>query len=69
MACITILVNNVRYEMDETTTIEALLATLKLDASQMAVARNGELLPRHRYPHTVLSEGDAITTIPAVAGG
>jgi sulfur carrier protein len=35
----------------------------------LAVAVNGEVVPRHRWPETPLQEGDSVEILTAVQGG
>jgi sulfur carrier protein len=51
--------------------IRALLGVLGLDAAGrgLAVARNGEVVPRGAWETTVLAPGDRIEIVGAVQGG
>jgi len=62
-------VNGKPMEADPGITVEALLARLGLPPRRLAVAVNGEVLPRSEHPAQFLREGDEIEVIQAVAGG
>jgi sulfur carrier protein len=62
-------VNGKPMETDPGITVEALLARLALPPRRLAVAVNGEVLPRSEHPAQILREGDEIEVIQAVAGG
>ena len=62
-------VNGKSLETDPGITVEDLLARLALPPRRLAVAVNGEVLPRSEHPAQVLCEGDEIEVIQAVAGG
>ncbi|MCP3919624.1 MAG: sulfur carrier protein ThiS [bacterium] len=50
-------------------TLEALLATLELGESRVAVAINRDIVPRTRYAKVLLADGDRIEILEAVGGG
>jgi sulfur carrier protein len=62
-------VNGKPMEADPGMTVEALLARLSFPPRRLAVAVNGEVLPRSEHPAQILREGDEIEVIQAVAGG
>ena len=47
----------------------ALLDRLSLSGKRVAVEKNGEIVPRSRYPETSLSDGDQLEIVVAVGGG
>jgi sulfur carrier protein len=49
--------------------VAQLLQMLDLSGKRVAVERNGEIVPRSRYPSTLLTEGDALEIVVAVGGG
>ncbi len=61
-------VNGDDYEIEEPATVADLLARLEL-AGRVAVAVNGEVVPRPRHPERELRAGDEVEVIHAVAGG
>ncbi|HET9234510.1 MAG TPA: sulfur carrier protein ThiS [Candidatus Eisenbacteria bacterium] len=62
-------VNGKSYEADPGSTVDALLRALALPHSRVAVAVNGHVSPKSEHALRVLSEGDEIEVIQAVAGG
>ncbi|OBI57786.1 thiamine biosynthesis protein ThiS [Mycolicibacterium fortuitum] len=65
---ITITVNNETLEVDEQTTIEALLETRGFPDKGIAVALDWSVLPRSEWDRT-LSEGARVEVVTAVQGG
>ena len=62
-------VNGESRTLDDETTITALLETLEIDRRQVAVAINGEVVPRTEHDRTVLRDADAIEIVRMVGGG
>ena len=62
-------VNGKPAELDEPTTVAELVTERAQDARRVAVARNGEVVPRSAWATTTLAEGDAVEVLAAVAGG
>lgn len=62
-------VNGAAGELDEGTTVAALVQERAADARRVAVARNGEVVPRSAWERTRLEEGDAVEVLAATAGG
>ena len=50
-------------------TLAELVASLGLEGKRIAVARNGEIVPRSRYAETPLAPGDRLEIVGAVGGG
>jgi len=65
----TITVNGDRRDIADGSTVGALIAQLGLRPDGMAVARNGDVVPRTAIDAVVLAYGDTIEIIVAVAGG
>jgi thiamine biosynthesis protein ThiS len=65
----TITLNGERHELSQPLTVDALLASLELDARRVAVEHNRSILKRHRYPEVVIDEGDTIEIVNFVGGG
>lgn len=61
--------NGEAVELDEGATLDDLLTRLGLGAKWVVVERNGEPVPRRNTTTTVLSEGDRLELVRAVAGG
>jgi thiamine biosynthesis protein ThiS len=64
-----ITVNGQAREIDEGSTVAALLETLGLDPRQLAVERNLELVPRKEHAATRLGAGDRVEVVTLVGGG
>lgn len=46
-----------------------LVGALDLAGKRIAIERNGEIVPKSRYPDTRLSDGDRLEVVVAVGGG
>ena len=66
---ITLSVNGQSRAIDPGITLAALLDELSLSGKRVAVEKNGEIVPRSRYPETPLAEGDQLEIVVAVGGG
>ncbi len=66
---ITLSVNGQSRAIDPGVTLAALLEELSLGGKRVAVEKNGEIVPRSRYPDTPLAEGDQLEIVVAVGGG
>lgn len=54
---------------DQVTSIQALLTHLDLDGRPVAIAKNGEIVPRGEHDQIYIKAGDAIEIVHAVGGG
>lgn len=54
---------------DESASVATLLAAQAVNPQGVAVALNGAVLPRSRWPETPLNEGDELHLFTAIAGG
>jgi sulfur carrier protein len=61
--------NGEEHELQNATTLPALLASLQLAEKLVLVELNGRAVPRGDFPSTKLEEGDAIEIVRMVAGG
>ena len=66
---VTVTVNGTEHDVDGCASVEALLESLSVKEQYVAVARNGEVVPRACWSHTMLSEGDSIELVRMVGGG
>jgi thiamine biosynthesis protein ThiS len=64
-----IVLNGRETAVSEGATIAALLGSLELPPLRVAVERNREVVPRHRYPEVELEEGDRVEIVRFVGGG
>ena len=62
-------VNGAIQQFEPGTDIAALLERLQLAGKRVAVERNGEIVPRSRFPQTALANGDRLEIVVAVGGG
>ena len=62
-------VNGEAAELADGATVAELVEVRAHDRRRVAVARNGEVVPRSRWEQTALCEGDAVEVLSAVAGG
>jgi sulfur carrier protein len=56
-------------ELAEGTTVAQVVAERAEAVPRVAVARNGEVIPRSAWAQTSLAEGDDVELLVAVAGG
>ena len=61
-------VNGKQTEVAEDTTVATLVAG-RTHQRRVAVAVNGQVVPRSAWPHTALAGGDDVEMLTAVAGG
>lgn len=62
-------VNGAAAELADGTTVAALVADRAEGQRRVAVARNGDVVPRSAWQQTVLADGDAVEVLVATAGG
>ena len=65
--CITL--NGTPREFQAPLTFSQLVDELDLAGRRIAVERNGEIVPRSRFPEACLADGDRIEVVVAVGGG
>jgi sulfur carrier protein len=65
---LTLTLNGVSTAIDAATVAD-LVHSLGLQGKRIAVERNGEIVPRSRYPDTPLTHGDRLEIVGAVGGG
>ncbi|QEV05928.1 sulfur carrier protein ThiS [Streptomyces prasinus] len=66
---LTVSVNGEPREVAPGTALDTLVAALTTAHSGVAAALNETVVPRARWPLTVLSEGDRVEVLTAVQGG
>lgn len=66
---IAVTVNGKPRELDGPLPIKSLLGSLDINPRQVAVALNGEVVPRDTWDATVIGEGDRVEIVRAVGGG
>jgi sulfur carrier protein len=62
-------INGEARDLQDGTTIGALLASLGLAGRPVAVERNALIVPRAEHAQTTLSEGDKLELVQFVGGG
>jgi len=65
--CVTL--NGAPREFPAPLTFSQLVDELALGGRRIAVERNGEIVPRSRFPEARLHDGDRIEVVVAVGGG
>jgi len=66
---IALTVNGERRELQGPIGLTAFLESLGVDPRYVAVARNGDVLPREQWPKTTLQDGDVLEVVRMVGGG
>ena len=66
---ITLTLNGKQRELAAGISLVALLGELDIDRRVIAIALNGDVLPRDRYDETVLQDGDNVEVVRMVGGG
>jgi sulfur carrier protein len=66
---VVVIVNGDETEIDDGSTVTAMIDQLGLGKRVLIVERNGDPVPRAAQPTTVLRAGDRIELVRAVAGG
>ena len=62
-------VNGVSRELDDAVTVQGLVAELTAERRGVAVAVNGEVVPRSEWPAARLRAGDRVEVLTAAQGG
>jgi sulfur carrier protein len=62
-------VNGVERELADGATVTDVLRLLEIPENGVAVALNGEVVPRAQHPRTVLGDGADLEVLTAVQGG
>jgi thiamine biosynthesis protein ThiS len=66
---ISVTVNGKQRELEGPMSVAALLESLDIKPAQVAVALNGEVVPRDDWRRATVAEGDAVEIVRAVGGG
>ncbi len=66
---LTLSLNGDAITIDPTSTLSLLLDQQGYQAQKIAVAINGEFVPRSQYSDITINEGDQVDVIQAVGGG
>ena len=65
----TLRINGSAHTVPAALTVEGLLRHLEIDARQVGVERNGELVPKARFAATELAADDELEVVTFVGGG
>lgn len=65
----TIVVNGEPCPVDGPLSVEGLVASLGLDRRGLAIAVNGEVVPRSRWTDQAVGEGDQVEILTIAQGG
>lgn len=68
-ALLDLFLNGEPYRIEAGSTVADLVAGLGRDPRTVAVERNGDLVPRARFPETRLEAGDRLELVHFVQGG
>ncbi len=66
---ISVTVNGEHRQFERPLNCAELLARLELAGRRVALERNGEIVPRSRFPEQMLADGDRLEIVVAVGGG
>ncbi|MCL6482161.1 MAG: sulfur carrier protein ThiS [Firmicutes bacterium] len=64
-----VIINGESQQLPEGLTVATLLEHLGLKPERVAIERNQEILPRHRWAKTRVAEGDRYEIVHFVGGG
>ncbi|MEK6746381.1 MAG: sulfur carrier protein ThiS [Pseudomonadota bacterium] len=64
-----ITLNGKPYTLKNQVNLSELSEILKLEATQVAIERNREIIPRSLYGQTMLEEGDELEIVTFIGGG
>ena len=67
--CVQIRLNGEDQSVTEGVSVSDLLTELGLGGRRVAVELNRDILPRARYPTTMLAAGDVVEVVQFVGGG
>ncbi|HET7483573.1 MAG TPA: sulfur carrier protein ThiS [Actinomycetota bacterium] len=65
----TVIVNGTTTSMPEDATVSSVVATITKSPRGVAVALNGEVVPRSEWAGRRIDEGDRVEVLTAVGGG
>ena len=66
---ITLTINGRRRELEGPTSLIDFLQSIGVNLQFIAVAYNGEVIDREKFPQIVLDEGDEVEVVRPVGGG
>jgi sulfur carrier protein len=66
---ITVSINGAMRQLNDTTSVAALIEEMGLSGKRIALERNGEIVPRSSFTQRMLTDGDKLEIVVAVGGG
>ena len=66
---ISITINGEQRRFEQALNCTELLSRRELAGKRVALERNGEIVPRSRFPEQMLADGDKLEIVVAVGGG
>lgn len=66
---ISLTVNGKPRDLPAGSTIASMLEAIEIDRRMVAVAHNGDVVPRATYDDVVVQEGDSVEVVRMVGGG
>jgi len=66
---IRVVINGEEQSLERPLTVAEYVASLPVNRRWVAVARNGEVVPRHRWHEVLIEEGDVVEVVRMVGGG
>ena len=64
-----ITVNGKKHALGKMCTVDALVESLQLDRTRVAVEQNGAIVPKSTHASTALNDGDVIEIVHFIGGG
>lgn len=62
-------INGETRQLAEGTSVQALVGLLNLNPTQVAIERNGSIVPKSAYAEVALQAGDALEIVQFIGGG
>ena len=69
MKAIKVIINGKEVELKEGQTLAQIIEQVVPAGKKIAVAINGRVIPKEKYPETPIREGDKIEIVQMVGGG
>ena len=66
---ISLTINGKPRTLERATALPELLVLFEIDTRRVAVAVNGEVIPKRKHPDTIVREGDVVEVVRMVGGG
>ncbi len=66
---INVTINGTSRQLPDSTSVAGLIEEMGLTGKRIALERNGDIVPRSRFPVQQLADGDKLEVVVAVGGG